>query len=108
MTYERIIERNLTENEIEEILENIPELPAPYPFVGEFMRNQLIYKLRYGLEKIQLNIDAYDEFKEVLREHIYRALVYANSATGELSAVGLGEPLQQALLSAIHSLGKKG
>lgn len=108
MTFKRIIERNLTETEIEDVLENIPLLPAPYDFVGEFMRNQLIHELRYSLQKIKLNINAYQEFKDLLREHIYRALVYANSATGELSAVGLGEPLQQALLSAIHSLGKKG
>ena len=97
--------KSLTQEQIKEILDAIPERKGIPEDIAKTGRNKILLKLRKDLSGVKIYPELYDKLKnEIVREY-YETLIPAGEAVGILTAQSIGERQTQSTLSSFHSCG---
>jgi hypothetical protein len=101
--------RSLTSNEIDEILSDLPPLPATMKIISEDNLQQVKYKLKKQLECLKFSITdkTIPELKKRITEQYIKSICPAGESLGINGALAIGQPLTQANLNSRHSSGAK-
>lgn len=97
--------RNLTTDEIDEILELIPGPISLMKDNIDIIRNSLKNSIREQLIKVKIHPDGVEEFKKEFRYHHENSFLHPGTSLGNSLAEGIGEVISQMMLNAIHSIG---
>ena len=100
-------ERLLTPEEIDDIVEALPNTLAATRKCAEFMRKQIQNSLRLQLsdKSMKINPKGIPKLKEYIRMQHYNSLVPAGEPVGIRAAEAIGQPITQMSLNAFHSAG---
>lgn len=97
----------LTEDQIKEILEEIPKPPGVGKSAINLAHKHTVDRVRAVLENIKLRPfpEAFKEFKEDIIRTIYESFIEPGSAVGVTAGVSLGGPITQLSLNSFHFAG---
>ena len=100
-------ERLLTSEEIDDIVESLPNTLAATRKCAEFMRKQIQKSLRLQLsdKSMKINPKGIPKLKEYIQMQHYNSLVPAGEPVGIRAAEAIGQPITQMSLNAFHSAG---
>lgn len=98
----------LTDAQIEEVLDTIPEIPGSCAFAQEYVRSGIVKRYRAILREVNLRPSRFDAFKAKFANRFHRALIEPGTPVGENAAEGISEILTQANLSSFHQAGREG
>jgi hypothetical protein len=104
---EKNIPRYLSEEEIDYILENLPEIPTCISDIREFNREKILETLKFDLRtyKVCPSKKNLKVIKEKITETFMRSLCQPGESVGSNGAMSLGQAITQATLDAFHSAG---
>jgi len=97
--------RELTEEEIVDILSVIPFLKSASSEVGSFNRDSMLKTLRDQLKEILVTPLGINDFKNELVRQFNEALIKPGSVVGVTAAEALGQPITQMALNSFHQSG---
>lgn len=98
--------RILEENEIDEILNEIPNIPSPFKNSSEITRNQLIAFYKEQLLKIKINDKGIEDLKKEIKELCLKSLIPSNEPIGHICSMAMSQPVTQSILSGFHQTGR--
>ena len=104
---EKNIPRYLKEDEIDYLIDGLPEIPSCISYVREFNRQKIIAHLKFDLSTFKMCADK--ESLETVKKKIYetyiRSLCQPGDSVGSNGAMALGQTMTQATLDAFHTAG---
>jgi hypothetical protein len=97
----------LTKQQIDEIINEIPEPPGIGRTALKIARGHLVDRVRTILEGIKLipKQEAFEEFKSELIESLYQSYIEPGTPVGITAGVSLGGPVTQLSLNSFHFAG---
>ena len=104
---EKNIPRYLTEEEIEYLIKDLPEIPSCANDIRVFNREKILESLRFDLSTFKLCPDkkTLSRIKNKIHESYLRSICQAGDSVGSAGAMALGSSITQANLDAFHSAG---
>lgn len=104
---EKNIPRYLKEEEIEYLVEDLPEIPSCISDVRKFNRQKIIDHLKFDLAtfKVCHDKETLENLKEKIYETYIRSLCQPGDSVGSNGAMSLGQTMTQATLDAFHTAG---
>jgi hypothetical protein len=98
---------NLTEEQINSILSEVPNPPGIGKSAVNIARKHLVERLRIILENIKLYpiSGAFEEYKEELIKSLYEAYIEPGTSVGVTAGISLGGPVTQLSLNSFHFAG---
>lgn len=97
--------RELTEEEIIDIISVVPMLKSASSEVGTFNRESMLKTLRDQLKEIVVTPLGIQDFKNELVRQFNEALIKPGSVVGVTAAEALGQPITQMALNSFHQSG---
>lgn len=104
---EKNIPRYLTDEEIDYMIGDLPEVPSCISKIREFNRKGILDSLKFDLKtfKICPSKENLQSIKEKIEESFLRSLCQPGDSVGSNGAMSLGQSISQATLDAFHSAG---
>ena len=104
---EKHIPRYLKDEEIDYILDDLPEIPSCISDVRRFNRENIIRHLKFDLATFKMCTDkeSLDSIKNKIHETYIRSLCQPGDSVGSNGAMALGQTMTQATLDAFHTAG---
>lgn len=99
--------RFLTLEEIDDILNSLPEPKSADPFTREIVRNQQKEKLREELLDVEISPLAIPFLKFEIQKSYYQSIIDAGESVGVNSASSISAAVTQATLNSFHFSGSK-
>lgn len=97
--------RPLTEEEITDILNVIPQLKSSSSIIAEYNRKSMLKTLREQLKEIIVTPLGINDVKSEIIRQFNEALIKPGSVVGVTAAEALGQPITQMALNAFHQSG---
>jgi len=97
--------RELTEEEIIDILSVIPTLKSASEEVGEYNRNSMLKTLKEQLKEIVITPLGIQDLKQEIHRQFNESLIKPGSVVGVTAAEALGQPITQMALNSFHQSG---
>lgn len=97
--------RRLTEEEIKDILDIIPEVKSASIQVGEFNRLSLLKTIREQLKEIMITPLGINDMKDEILRQFNKSVIKHGSVVGVTAAEALGGPITQMALNSFHQSG---
>lgn len=104
---EKNIPRYLKDEEIDYLVEDLPEIPSCISDVREFNRKKIIDHLKFDLSTFKICSDktSLKNIRDKIHETYIRSLCQAGDSVGSNGAMSLGQAMTQATLDAFHTAG---
>lgn len=104
---EKNIPRYLKEDEINYLLDGLPEIPSCISDVREFNRTKIMTHLKFDLSTFKMCTDkeSLESVKNKIYETYIRSLCQPGDSVGSNGAMALGQTMTQATLDAFHTAG---
>ena len=99
--------RNLTEDELDTIVNKLPKLPCIIERVREFNLNQIKTKIKNQLRTFKVCPKGIDELKNEIYKQYISSAIPAGESVGLLSSMAIGQLFTQMNLNTFHSAGSK-
>lgn len=97
--------RKLTPDEIEYIVDGVPQNPCPDPIFSQMYRSQLQDILRENLQSVPLPPKEIVSMRNMVVQYHINSLIERGTAIGFQAAEAAGATLTQMILNAFHSSG---
>lgn len=97
--------RPLTEEEINDILNVIPQIKSASTYVAMYNRDSMLKTVREQLKEIVVTPLGIDDVKEEVLRQYNESLIKPGSVVGVTAAEALGQPITQMALNAFHQSG---
>lgn len=104
---EKNIPRYLKPEEIDYLVDDLPEIPSCISDVRKFNRQNIIDHLKFDLStfKVCTDKETLDSLREKIHETYLRSLCQPGDSVGSNGAMSLGQTMTQATLDAFHTAG---
>lgn len=99
--------RYLTNEEIDDIVNNLPELPCIINKIRDFNVKQIRSKIKDQLQTFKVCPGGIEELKNNIYKQYIKASIPAGESVGLLSAMAIGQLFTQMNLNTFHSAGTK-
>ena len=97
--------RELTEEEIVDILSVVPTLKSAATEVAEYNKDSMLKTLKEQLKEIVITPLGIQDFKNEIHRQFNEALIKPGSVVGVTAAEALGQPITQMALNSFHQSG---
>ena len=98
--------RRLTQEELDDVVSNIPAIPGADPYAARVARDGLVAWIRSALEETVICPSAVKELIKITVRDFNRSLITPGSPVGITAAEALGATMTQMTLNTFHSSGR--